>query len=255
MVGETRQLTVTTDPSGAEVTYASSDESVATVSSAGLIMAVGKGEATITVTATKDEYDAGSADVRVVVLELPKPAYIDVPLNHWAASMIAELSQKGIIGGYPDGSFKPGNNITRAEFTKILAGAIGLTQETPAAPTYNDVAPGTWYYGYVEAAAKAGLVKGDGTGAFRPNAKITRQEIAIILIRAMEKESAAKANASLQTSFSDDQGIASWARGYVVIAVQEGLINGYPGDNTFRPKNNATRAEACTMIYRFMEKQ
>jgi len=186
----------------------------------------------------------------------PKPecVFTDMSAQHWAANVIKELCQKGIIGGYPDGTFKPGNDITRAEFTKIIVKALGLAEENPAAPTFKDVAPGDWYFGVVEAAAKAGLVKGYEKGEFRPNAKITRQEIAAILVRALGKQDAAAASANAKTAFKDDQSIASWARGSVVVAVQEGLIKGYP-DGTFGPKKNATRAETCAMVSRFLEKK
>ena len=184
--------------------------------------------------------------------ELPPPCvFTDVPENHWAVNVIKELCQKGIIGGYPDGTFKPGNDITRAEFTKIIVKALGLAEGEPTLPTFKDVAPGDWYFGVVEAAAKAGLVKGYENGEFRPNAKITREEIAAILVRALGKQDAAAANAEEKTAFQDDQSIASWARGSVVVAAKEGLIKGYP-DGTFGPKKNATRAETCAMVSRFL---
>lgn len=81
--------------------------------------------------------------------------------------------------------------------------------------------------------------------------KIISEEIAVILGRAMGKEKAALARAGEKTAFKDDQHIASWARGYIVTAVTEGLVKGYP-DGTFGPKNNATRAIAGTMAYRYM---
>jgi len=185
---------------------------------------------------------------------VPECVFTDVPENHWAANVIKELCQKGIIGGYPDGTFKPGNDITRAEFTKIIVKSLGLAEEKPAAPTFKDVAPGDWCFGVVETAAKAGLAKGYGKGEFRPNAKITRQEIAAILVRALGKQDAAVASANVKTAFKDDQSIASWARGSVVVAVQEGLIKGYP-DGAFGPKKNTTRAETCAMVSRFLAKK
>lgn len=183
--------------------------------------------------------------------KLPPCNFTDVAATHWAANVIKDLCEKGILGGYPDGTFKPNVDVTRAEFTKIIVLAVGLAEENPVTPTFTDVAPGTWYYGYIEAASKAGLVKGYETGEFRPNAKITRQEIAAILVRALGIDDTVYANE--KTSFKDDQSIAPWARGSVVVAVKEGLIQGYP-DGTFGPRKNATRAETCMMVSRFMEK-
>ncbi|KAF1086044.1 Endoglucanase precursor [Sporotomaculum syntrophicum] len=179
--------------------------------------------------------------------------FVDVPNSHWAYDVITDLCRQEIISGYPDGTFKPANNITRAEFAKIIVEAMELAEEKPVDPSFTDVSSNAWYYGYVEAAAKAGLVKGYNSGQFMPNAQITREQIAAILVRALDKESTALANASAATDFADDQAIAAWARGYVVTAVAEGLVGGYP-DNTFGPQKNATRAEASAMISRFLEK-
>ncbi|HAG08223.1 MAG TPA: hypothetical protein DCK87_01465, partial [Desulfotomaculum sp.] len=184
---------------------------------------------------------------------VPKCEFTDVPAGHWAAAYIKALCEKGIIAGYPDGTYKPGKNITRAEFAKIIVGAVGLSEIKPSSPTFVDVPSTHWSYGYVEAAAKAGLVKGSG-GKFRPNDYISRQEIAVILVRAMGKESEALAKAGQTTKFKDDAQIAAWAKGHVIVAVAEGLINGYP-DNTFGPTKNATRAESAKMINLFMEKK
>lgn len=279
-VGKTQLLTVSTDPSGTLKAFKSSDRSVATVDSAGYITAVAAGKATITITATKDDYEDGEETVKVTVTSggsggtgnnpgtnpgttpgttpgtnPPGPtSFSDVPQNHWAYGNIAFLAKSGIVGGYVDGTFQPAKNVTRAEFTKMLAIAVGLAEEKPAQAKFSDV-PGTlWSYGYIEAAAKAGLVTGDAAGTFRPNANITRQEMAAILVRAMGKGDAGTTNSDQATAFTDDKSIAPWARGFVVSAVQDGLLGGDSGGNTLRPAQNATRAESCAMIARLLEK-
>lgn len=182
----------------------------------------------------------------------PDCSFTDLTANHWAYKDIIELCESGIINGYPDGTFGPERSITRAEFAKIIVGVKGTTLVNPAQPTYQDAARSNWYYQYVETATQAGLVMGDGKGKFRPNDQISRQEIAIILVRAMGMQNEAAAKAQEMTSFSDDAQIAAWAKGHVVIAVEQGLINGYPGNPpTFKAKNTATRAEAATMLNRY----
>lgn len=277
--GETKQIDAKTNPAGAAVAYTSNNTGVATVNSTGLVTAVGKGTAVITATASSDGFGSGKADVSVTVSEATGDAngdvngagagtgsgtnggsappvqtqsFGDVPPNHWAAGVIRTLSEKGIVGGYPGGLFKPENNISRAEFIKMLTGAIGLPEDKSGAPLFSDVARSEWYFGCIQAAAKAGFSKGYDTGEFRPDAQITRQEMAVILIRAMGKENTAAAGEN--TSFTDDSAIASWARGFVVTAVKEKLVNGYP-DNTFGPNSNASRAEACAMISSLLEKK
>ena len=184
--------------------------------------------------------------------EVEECTFDDVTDSHWASSMIEELCLKNHINGYPDGNFKPDANITRAEMTKILVKVEGIKEADPDNPKFKDVKPGDWYYGYVEAAVDAGLVKGYETGEFRPNQKITREEIAALIARAMGKESEAASLANEKTTFTDDQNIASWARGYIVIEFREGIVDGYP-DHSFAPKNNATRAEACAMFSRLIK--
>ncbi len=181
---------------------------------------------------------------------LPPPCvFNDLTKEHWAYECIITLCRKGIVGGYPDKTFRPGRNITRAEFTKLLVGTLGLAKDTPAQPTFEDVKPADWYYECVETAAKAGLIRGY-KGKFRPNDFITRQEMTAIMIRAMGKESEALAKAQEKIDMTDEAQISSWARGCVVLAVESGLIVGYP-DKTFGPGKNTTRAEAAVIICRF----
>ena len=188
-----------------------------------------------------------------------KPAEPKPPVNltdltgHWAKSSIEKLVGMGVVAGYPDNTFKPNNSITRAEFATLMVKAMNLNVVTPAQPTFTDVPSKLWSYGYVEAASKAGLVQGDA-GKFRPEDKITRQEIATILVRAMGLESDAAAKGAVKLDFADAGNIAAWANGYVAVAVEQGLINGYP-DNTFMPGNNATRAESATMVVRYLDKK
>ena len=260
-IGESKQLNVSKSPSDASVTYTSDNANVAKVSATGLVTAVSNGSAYIKVKAVKVGYDDASWSVAVKVADLVVPpagattAFSDIPSGYWALLTINSLTQLGVTGGYEDGSFKPNKTITRAEFTKMLAKSMGLADQLSGAAKFTDVAPGTWYFGSIQAAASAGLVSGDQSGTFRPNDNITRQEMAIALVRALGKNDLAQSKAGEATSFKDDKAIAGWARGYTVAAVQDGLVNGYPADNTFKPMNRATRAEACTMISRFLEKK
>ncbi len=177
--------------------------------------------------------------------------FTDVPASLWAYGDIESLSGLGYISGYPDGSFKPGNTITRAEFVSILSKALKLATYNPAAPDFSDVAQGDWFYGSVEDAVHAGIVKGYGS-AFKPDDPITREEMAVILVKALNEQGQAGSSMNSATAFTDDVSISAWARGFVAVAVQDGLIKGYPGDNSFRPKSVATRAEACAMIMNFL---
>ncbi len=211
---------------------------------------------TITVTVdhfTKFAVLAGNAATPAGPAKAPAPAakFTDVPASLWAYGDIESLSGLGDISGYPDGSFKPGNTITRAEFVSILSKALKLAAYNPAAPDFSDVAQGDWFYGSVEDAVYAGIVKGHSS-TFKPDDPITREEMAVILVNALNEQDQAKTNMSAKTGFADDAGISAWAKGFVAVAVQDGLIKGYSDDNSFRPKSAATRAEACAMIMNFL---
>lgn len=188
-----------------------------------------------------------------VLAALPKvsePQTIETDLTdikqHWAKTAIEALINRGAIGGYKDGSFKPDNQITRAEFVAILNKALPLPSYTPPVPDFNDVSSSDWFYEAAENAVHAGIIKGYG-GAFNPNQVISREEIAVILVNALGKNSEAMARMSETTGFTDDAGMSAWSKGFVITAVQNGLMNGY-ADRSIKPGGNATRAEACTMI-------
>ncbi|MEL7564764.1 MAG: S-layer homology domain-containing protein [Dehalobacterium sp.] len=108
-------------------------------------------------------------------------------LDQDAQASIAKLNALNIINGYPDGTFKPGNNITRAEFAKIacIAGGMGASAEMLASSPskFSDVAAGQWYTGYVNLANSQGWVKGFPDGTFRPNNQITYAEVITVLVR------------------------------------------------------------------------
>jgi hypothetical protein len=177
---------------------------------------------------------------------VPAQVFSDVPTSYWAADAINGLSSLGYVSGYPDGTFMPDNRITRAEFVSILSRTLKLAASS-AAPGFSDVSSGDWFYGSVESAVYAGIVKGYGDGTFQPNAPISRQEIACVLVQAMGKADVAQTMMNAQTIFTDDTSIAAWARGFIGEANQAGLIKGYP-NGSFAPENDATRAEACVMI-------
>ena len=182
---------------------------------------------------------------------VPEPIFSDVSASYWGYDAISILSGKG-ISGYPDGTFLPNKQITRAEFCTIMDRVLNLTTYSPQMPTLTDVNTGDWFYQSVQAAVYAGIAKGYGDGTFNPNAPISRQEIACVLVQALGKSQLADANAQAVTRFVDDHNIAWWSRGYVYLALQQGIAGGYP-DNTFRPGNETTRAEACAMVDNFLK--
>jgi len=175
----------------------------------------------------------------------PQPPFPDL-LGHWAREQVEKLVEMGIINGYPDGLFRPDSKITRAEFTKIIVSALHLELQASPSPTFLDVGEDHWALKYIEAAAERGIVKGIGEGKFAPERNITRAEMATMIARALGL-SPEEGN----IPFTDAVDIPEYARGYVFAVSAKGIITGYP-DGTFRPYNDATRAEAATMIFRML---
>jgi hypothetical protein len=193
---------------------------------------------------------------KLVALEYDK-SFSDI-WNHWAKRDIELMASKYIVKGMTDTEFWPDSAVTRAQFVTLLVRSLGLTEEKPATPTFKDVALSAWYYGYVEAAYKAGLASGDAGsgGLFRPTANVSREEMAALLVRAMSKAGTpARAVSAVEVRtllgrFTDSSSLGEWAKTEVSQAVNEGLIRGRVGGQ-FDPEGNGTRAEAATMMNRF----
>ncbi|MBE0448229.1 MAG: S-layer homology domain-containing protein [Actinobacteria bacterium] len=162
----------------------------------------------------------------------------DIPSGAWYKDSVNNLISRGIIGGYPDGSFRPNSNITRAEFAKMVCLAMEWTLENPANPSFSDVGNNHWAYTYVETARAHGAINGYPDGTFGPARNITRAEIAKIVAKTL--------NLSTGTNILTDIG-THWAKDYINSCAKAGIVNGYP-DGTFRPNSTATRAEAAKMI-------
>jgi hypothetical protein len=175
--------------------------------------------------------------------------------KHWAKADIELLASKLIVKGVTDTSFAPNNNITRAEFASLLVRALGLTIKTEAT-TFKDVKSSDWFAGAVGAAVKANLVSGFEDNSFKPNDTITREQMAVMVARAItaagkKVDSSAKPNETL-AKFNDNASISSWAQDAVAQSVQANIIAGMT-DKTFVPSAQASRAQAVVMLKRLLQ--
>lgn len=166
--------------------------------------------------------------------------------THWARTDVMSMYNAGIVSGVTADTFEPDRNITRAEFATLIVKALKLKN---GESNFVDVAGDDWFAPYVGSAAKAGIIVGSD-GNFRPNDTITRQEMAVIVVKAYEYLGKVAEIANL--TFSDNAEVSSWAKGFVAKAVGAGLISGM-GDNIFAPKANATRAQSASLIARILK--
>ena len=193
--------------------------------------------------------NAVSQAATATVEATPAPVFSDVSTSYWGYNAISNLSGKGIVSGYPDGTFKPDTPITRAEFATMLVKALGLNT-TGTTGQFTDVTADAWYYGAVNAAASANLVSGTGDNQFAPNALITREQMAVMVTNALGTKAPATDGTELNV-FSDSSSVSSWAVTGMEEAVKADIVGGMTTD-TLAPQADATRAQAAAMIYKLL---
>lgn len=186
------------------------------------------------------------------------PQFSDVDEGAWYAETVNYFAATGIIDGYNDGTFRPECNVTRAEFATMLFNYLNRmdstgTDEPERIIVFSDVNEGDWYYEAVMTLGNYGLINGYSDGTFRPGNDITREEIAYIMYKFIGprfiREEGAPEDAYI---FFPDVLADRWSADAINTLVYFGAIQGYP-DGTFRPGNNATRAEAVTFLYNFFD--
>ena len=175
----------------------------------------------------------------------PNLSYSDVLPSHWAYDYIEYLTAQEIISGYLDGTFRPSNNIKRAEFAKVICEARGWSLLDPETPSFPDVPRTHWAYRYIETAKAYGAIDGYEDGTFKPDNYIARAEISKMIT--------ISAGLTIDTSGTPfpDVSTSYWAYQYIMTCKNNNIIDGYD-DGTFKPSGNATRAEASTMTYRMI---
>ncbi|WP_404407210.1 S-layer homology domain-containing protein [Jeotgalibacillus malaysiensis] len=171
-------------------------------------------------------------------------SFDDVPMDHPFVWEIIYLHEQVIIDGYPDGTFRPANNVTRSQAMKMIGEGIYLYKEQRPTP-FSDVPADAYYSGYVMSAHELGYINGYSDGTFRPHNHLTRGQAALIFARAFKW---AKASAS---EFSDVSGDSEMARAIAKMK-EHGVTTGYP-DGTFKPYQNITRGQFAAFLARALE--
>jgi len=181
----------------------------------------------------------------LLTLMMPSFAFGSVKdyYGHWAEETIDEWFDNDLIEGYPDGTFAPDNQATRAEFMTMVNSAFKFTEK--AEIDFSDVDENDWYYQEVQKAVQADYIIGDGDKTARPESKITRQEAALIISRIKDLDD----DSSSAKIFKDYEKIASWSVGIVGAVTEAKYMVGYE-DETFRPTRNITRSEALVTVDR-----
>ncbi len=189
----------------------------------------------------------------------PVIAYPDVDSTHWAAKQIEELTEKGVIVGYPDGTFKPDENVSRAEFASMAIKALGQEHTTVAQPVaFTDIDTSFWAYDVIQKALYFDLISCPPLGEpFRPEDTVTRAESISVAVNALTTEqiSDIKAKEVLSKRFADVNEVPEW---FVIPAGKAEILNmlvTIPSEDKARIEANrpATRAEVTAILFNMME--
>lgn len=176
--------------------------------------------------------------------------FYDLDGFEWAKDYINSLSSKKVINGFGDGTFKPGNKVTREEFVKMLVVALNLKGDIKLG--FNDVDSTHWAYEYIKKAVSAGVVNGISDTEFGINTAISRQDMAVMAYRAAKKVGKLNNIEPDKNNFSDESDIADYAKDAIAYMKSAGIINGV-GENMFNPLGTATRAETAVVISKIID--
>ncbi|WP_341348691.1 Ig-like domain-containing protein [Paenibacillus sp. FSL H3-0469] len=176
--------------------------------------------------------------------------------THWSNTAVSELAAKNIIDNSYGSQYKPDQAITRGEFSVMLSRGLGLLGDSVTAQRFSDVQSSSQMGNYIGAAAKAGIINGNTDGTFRAEDKITREQMAIMMVRALEYTGQpVTLSASVMDTlspFKDRARILSQSIEFVAKAVKAGIIQGI-STTQFQPQGNATRGQAAVMLQRMLK--
>lgn len=183
-----------------------------------------------------------------LVAPVTAAGFTDVPANSWAKDVIQQAVDTGLVEGMGGGLFGYGQAVTRAQFVTVLCRMFDWPLLSPTAASFTDCTAGKWYFPYVETALAHDVM--DADTAFRPEANITREEMAVMLVRALGYQPlAGKAERVAELPFTD----VFSSRGYITVAYDIGMINGR-GGGLFAPDDTAKREEMAAMLVRVNNK-
>lgn len=241
------------------VTTATTEKSTEVTTRSPIILTVttttAKETATETTTAKAETTTAKTEATSEVTTAAPvdTASFIDLGATPWASEYINKLASKGIINGYNDNTFRPSNNVKRADFIIMLLKAMDVdTTKVPSA-NFSDVRSDKYYYNAVGIAKEMGIASGNNDGTFNPESNITRQDMMILAKKALEMRNGKEldVNASALDKFTDKASISPYATDSLAAMVDAGVVSG--SNNQIKPKDNTTRAQSAVIICKILD--
>ena len=182
----------------------------------------------------------------LTVQETPaQPVFSDVAEGMWYTPYVLDMAGRGAVTGFPDGTFRPTGAVTRAQVVNVLYQLSGGVPVNFAMP-FSDVAEGLWYTEAVRWAASQKIVTGFEDGSFRPDANVTRQDLAVMLVRYQQAAGIELSQEGAAPAFRDNEQIAAYAAEAIYVLQKAGVVNG--ADGKFNPTATASRGELCKML-------
>ena len=176
----------------------------------------------------------------------------DVMPSHWAFRQVAACQVEGLVGGYPDGGYRPWQTVERDQMavyiSRALAGGDKNVPNGPLSPSFGDVSTDHWAYKYIEYAKANGVVGGYPDGSYRPSGQLDRGQMAVFIARGLAGGDAEVPEAGFGPYFRDVPS-RLWARRYIQYIAKQGVSTGYP-DRTYRPDAVCTRDQMAVFVAR-----
>ncbi|MCY7390956.1 MAG: S-layer homology domain-containing protein, partial [Leptolyngbyaceae cyanobacterium CAN_BIN12] len=182
----------------------------------------------------------------VIAPSMAQSTFSDVQGN-WAQSCIAELTQKNIISGYPDGSFRPNNPVTRAEYAAMVGKAFPNAPRNRGAVRFVDVSSSYWAYNAVSYASQTGFLSGYPGNVFNPGQSIPRAQVLVSLASGLNFAPAQPVATTLGL-FADASAIPGYAQSGIAAATEKRLVVNYPDVNYMNPNQLASRADVSAIL-------
>jgi parallel beta-helix repeat protein len=192
----------------------------------------------------------GKIDLVVATVEPPPivggaVTFKDVTADNWAKAYIEALASRNIIAGFPDGTFKPNEPVTRAQFAAIITKAFNPPAKKEAI-NFTDVQSNFWAFQVIQASARGGFISGYPDRTFKPQQQIQRVQVLVSLANGLGLTAA---NPNAISFYSDAAKIPSYATSPVAAATARGLVVNYPTVKQLNPTREATRAEVAAFVY------
>jgi uncharacterized surface protein with fasciclin (FAS1) repeats len=214
----------------------------------------------VTLAAVNPMIISGTASAQTPTPTTPAPASTvnlsDIGSDYWARPFIQALAERNVVSGFPDGTFRPNQPVSRAEFAAMIQRAFDRQSVRQLSPGgFTDVPAGFWAASAIQEAYETGFMSGYPGNVFLPNQQIPKVEAIVALTNGLGLQAGENPSGTLNTYFTDAAAIPNYAVNSVAAATQANIVVNYPNVNRLNPLQPLTRAEATAILYQALVRQ